>query len=238
MKKEPDHGSRTEGAAPPAEVQAWLNDLSEVERVAMAQTWSLAGLAQGAKVGAEAVEAASSRLWSVIDEREAVSPRRPDRPAVPRAESRRMRSIVQSLVVVLLVGGGVALGWVLGTRSPGLEGTGGEELTEFMILLRGGDFEGRSPAEQQRIVTELVAWAGALRQQGRFRAGDELADGGRVLVQEEGQVIGRTFTMPSDGIGGYFIIAARDYDEAIALASGCPQLDYGGSVELRQLVRR
>ncbi|MFB3133866.1 MAG: YciI family protein, partial [Rhodothermales bacterium] len=71
-----------------------------------------------------------------------------------------------------------------------------------------------------------------------FRAGDELADGGWVLVQEEGQVIGRTFTMPSDGIGGYFIIAARDYDEAIALASRCPQLDYGGSVELRQLVRR
>jgi len=236
MKKEPDHGSRTEEAAPPAEVQAWLNDLPEVERVAMAQTWSLAGLAQGAKVGAEAVEAASSRLWSIIDEREAV--RRPDRPTLPRARSRRMRLIVESLVVVLLVGGGVALGWVLGTRSPGLEETGGEELVEFMMLLRGGDFEGRSPAEQQRIVTELTAWAGALEQQGRFRAGDELADGGRVLAQEQGRVIDRSFTMPSDGIGGYFIIAARDYDEAIALASRCPQLDYGGSVELRQIVRR
>ena len=187
-------------------------------------------------MGAEAVEAASSRLWSIIDEREAVSP--PDRPTLPRAKSRRLRSIVQSLVVVLLVGGGVALGWVLGTRSPGVEGTGGEELVEFMILFRGGDFEGRSPAEQQRIVTELTAWAGALEQQGRFRAGDELADGGRVLAQEQGRVIDRTFTMPSDGIGGYFIIAARDYDEAIALASRCPQLDYGGSVELRQIVRR
>ncbi len=149
-----------------------------------------------------------------------------------------MPLIVQSLVVVLVVGGGVALGWVLGSRSSGLEGTGAEEWVEFMILLRGGDFEGRSPAEQQRIVTELTAWAGALEQQGRFRAGDELADGGRVLAQEQGRVIDRSFTMPSDGIGGYFIIAARDYDEAIALASRCPQLDYGGSVELRQIVRR
>jgi len=105
-----------------------------------------------------------------------------------------------------------------------------------MVWRRGGDVAEGSPEGMQRIVGECQAWAEDLQQAGQFLAGDELAEDGRVLAREQGQVITQTFAMGVTGIGGYFIISARDYDEAVAIASGSPQLDYGGTVEIRPIV--
>ena len=38
-------------------------------------------------------------------------------------------------------------------------------------------------------------------------------------------------------IGGYFIINAEDYDEAVALCEGYPDYDSGGSVIVRQVMK-
>src|SRR5215475_3418444 len=39
----------------------------------------------------------------------------------------------------------------------------------------------------------------------------------------------------STDLGGYSILSARDMDEALALARGCPHLQRGGGVEIGQL---
>ena len=36
-------------------------------------------------------------------------------------------------------------------------------------------------------------------------------------------------------IGGYWIVGASSYDEAVALAHDCPQLEFGGSIEVREV---
>ncbi len=36
-------------------------------------------------------------------------------------------------------------------------------------------------------------------------------------------------------VGGFFIIAAKDYEEACKIAQGCPHLKHYGRVEVRQI---
>ncbi len=41
---------------------------------------------------------------------------------------------------------------------------------------------------------------------------------------------------PSTVLGGYVVIKADGYDEAIGLAQGCPGLRYGGGIEVGETV--
>ena len=36
-------------------------------------------------------------------------------------------------------------------------------------------------------------------------------------------------------LGGYYMIEADTYDKAVELARDCPQLEYGGTIEVRQV---
>jgi hypothetical protein len=38
-----------------------------------------------------------------------------------------------------------------------------------------------------------------------------------------------------NAIGGYFLIRARDYQQAVSIAENCPHLRYGGTIEIRQI---
>jgi len=236
MMKDEREALRPEAPQPPADVRAWLATLPEAERAALEKTWHLAGLARP-NAAPDAV-AASDRFWTTLDAR-ARHPA-PDRQAL-RGSGMRLgrRPAAVVLAGLALVGLGVMLGWAMAGRAsaPGVPAPS-DDLSEFMVLLRGGDFDGRSPEEQQRIVAAFVAWAGTLQEAQRFRGGDELAHDGRVLLRDTGQVVERPWTLSPDEVGGYFIITARDYDEAVAIAKDCPQLDYGGIVEVRRIVQQ
>jgi hypothetical protein len=83
---------------------------------------------------------------------------------------------------------------------------GGVDVAKFMLLLhdRPKAFAGLSPAEMQQIVLKYVAWGRRLR--------------ARKLMVE----------------GGYYIVKAKDYDEALHLALDCPHVAYG-AIEVRQV---
>ncbi len=95
------------------------------------------------------------------------------------------------------------------------------------------------PPEQAAAITkEYVGWGDRLRAEGRLKAGEKLTfDAGRVLRPKGGRV------MTTDGpyaeskelLGGFFLIAAADYDEACRTAESCPHFKYGGSIEIRQI---
>jgi hypothetical protein len=48
-------------------------------------------------------------------------------------------------------------------------------------------------------------------------------------------VIDGPFTEATEVIGGYFVISAADYAEAIEISRDCPHLRYGGRIELREI---
>lgn len=105
----------------------------------------------------------------------------------------------------------------------------------FLILHDAADsvFSSLSPEEMQGVVSRYNAWAQSMAEQGRLRGGYKLEDGtGR-------QMVGRTvtdgpFPETKEVVGGVFVIAAANYDDAVALASTCPHLDFG-RIEVRRV---
>jgi hypothetical protein len=91
-------------------------------------------------------------------------------------------------------------------------------------------FGGLSPQEMQRIVEGYSRWTRGLARAKRIVDGHKLAPGtGRVLTRSRGRVTvtDRPHTESKELIGGFWIIQARDYDQAEQLCSDCPHLEHG-----------
>ena len=113
-------------------------------------------------------------------------------------------------------------------------------MTEFMLLLHEnpGDFADVSPDEIEKVIAEYVAWRGELAEAGRLVGGKKLRDeGGRWLRRENGdvRVIDGPFAEANEVIGGFFMVSAADYAEAVEICRSCPHLKYGGRIELREV---
>jgi hypothetical protein len=109
-------------------------------------------------------------------------------------------------------------------------------MAEFLLLVRGGDYENTSPEQMQKVVEEYMAWAKSLREQGNYKGGDGLRPTGRILSAKDGKVTDGPFVETKDAIGGYLLITAKDYDEAAQISRDCPGLKYGEMVEIREIM--
>jgi hypothetical protein len=111
-------------------------------------------------------------------------------------------------------------------------------MAQYTLMLRGESdsaFAKLSPAEMQAIVARYHTWAEGLGAAGKLAGSHKLYDGqGRVMRRNAGKVVvtDGPFTEGKEVIGGLFVIEAASYDEAIAIADGCPHLDFG-SIEVR-----
>ncbi|HEX8920306.1 MAG TPA: YciI family protein [Pyrinomonadaceae bacterium] len=112
---------------------------------------------------------------------------------------------------------------------------------EFMLVLRSAPEKSPSDSsgEVMQRVREYGNWAGQLRQQGVRASGERLKSEARVLRTTNGRaVVSETPAWTSaETIAGYFLIEARDYEQALKIAEGCPHLKYGGTIEVRQIAR-
>ena len=113
-------------------------------------------------------------------------------------------------------------------------------MAQFMLLLHESpnDFAGLSPEEIQRVVGEYTAWRERLAAEGRLAGGLKLKDeGGRRLTRNgDGvRVVDGPWAEAKEVVGGYFLIEAADYDEAVEISKGCPHLVYSQAIELRQV---
>ena len=107
----------------------------------------------------------------------------------------------------------------------------------FMLLLRGGvSNRDLSATELQEQIARYMNWIEKLRENGHFVAGEPLEETGKVLSGKNGSSItDGPFAESKEEIGGYFIIRARDFDEAVKLAQGCPIFVNNGTVEVRPI---
>jgi hypothetical protein len=101
----------------------------------------------------------------------------------------------------------------------------------FLILVKGGDRGTRSAEEQKAVVQDYVAWARSLRESGHLVSADELAAKSRVRTGKN-----QTGMERKASAGGYFLVNARDMDEALTLSRACPCLKHGGSAEVTAIV--
>lgn len=95
-----------------------------------------------------------------------------------------------------------------------------------------------TPEIIQGIIQKYSDWADSLQKSGHLVGLNKLReDPGKhiVGVGENRVVTDGPYAETKEIIGGYWIINAADYDEAVKLASGCPSLEFGSRVEVRQV---
>jgi hypothetical protein len=94
-------------------------------------------------------------------------------------------------------------------------------------------------AEQERLIGDHFAFAEELRRRGQYLAGEALQPVSTAVTVRVRD--GRTvmtdgpFAETKEQIGGFYLIEARDLNEAVALAARIPQPG-SGSVEVRPVL--
>jgi hypothetical protein len=90
-----------------------------------------------------------------------------------------------------------------------------------------------SPAEMQAMFAQWDAWKNKFKSQ-ILDLGDALKPDGKVL--KEGVVTDGPFVESKDVIGGYSIVSADSYEQAVSVARECPMVFVpGAQIEIREM---
>ena len=112
-------------------------------------------------------------------------------------------------------------------------------MPQYMLLLHdaGTMPPDLSPEDMQAIIQRYIDWRTKAAANGRKVEGHKLRDGeGRLLRGKVGapMITDGPYAEAKEIIGGLFMIEARDYNEAVKLASDCPHLEFG-TIEIREV---
>ncbi len=109
-------------------------------------------------------------------------------------------------------------------------------MAKFLFVYRdpaGADMQ-PSAEDIQAALAQWGAWLGKFAQKGNILdGGDGLKATGRVM-RCDGVVSDGPFVESKEVLGGYSIIQAETYEEALEVARECPCLMSGGSIEIRE----
>ena len=107
---------------------------------------------------------------------------------------------------------------------------------EKYMLIFHGQMDGQSPELMQEQMAKWMAWIEKLSSTNQYLGGEPLLPGGK-LVKGNKTVTDGPYTEGNEVVGGYFIVSAKDMDEAVQIAKECPDLEYGTSVQVREVMK-
>lgn len=115
-------------------------------------------------------------------------------------------------------------------------------MSEFVFLFRSDDASRReamgAPERAQRSMQKWLLWIRDLEAKGHLKdPGEPLDVEGRVVRGKDKLVTDGPYVEAKDIVLGFIVVEARDLTHAVELASGCPILSGGGSVEVRPVRR-
>ena len=113
-------------------------------------------------------------------------------------------------------------------------------MEKFMFIFNSGSDNGdlSSPEAMQAHMGKWMAWIEKLKKDNIYVSGEPLAPGGKLVGGTGGKsVTDGPYTEGKEIVGGFFIINANDYDEAVSIAKGFPDFDLGGTVQVRQVMK-
>ena len=110
-------------------------------------------------------------------------------------------------------------------------------MNQFMMIFRKEKKEEAQPTpeQMQAMFQSWQDWIGGIAAQGKFVSSDALGNSGRT-VNSAGPLTDGPYVEVKEMIGGYAIVKADTLDEAVSLADGCPILNIGGTVEVRDVM--
>src|SRR5690349_12635516 len=110
-------------------------------------------------------------------------------------------------------------------------------MEKFMLIFEGAQVKDNSPEAMQENMGKWMAWIEKLNAQERYVSGEPLMRGGKKITGNPKNVTDGPYTEGKEVVGGYFIINAKDIDEAVDLCKDYPDYDLGGSIQVRQVMK-
>ena len=111
-------------------------------------------------------------------------------------------------------------------------------MNEFALIFRN-DFQPEvkfSPVEMQVIMQQWQSWMGGMAARGQLaNSGNRLGGNGKTL-KPNNVVTNGPYAELKEMVSGYILIKADDIDAAAEIAKGCPILNVGGNVEVRNII--
>jgi hypothetical protein len=112
---------------------------------------------------------------------------------------------------------------------------------QYLLLIYGNEsqFDKMSSAEQKKIDQEYMEFSKSIAGSGHMRGGNELdriSKAKTVRVRQgKRSVLDGPFAETKEQLGGYYLVEAKDFDEAVALAARIPSARFG-SIEVRPII--
>jgi hypothetical protein len=113
-------------------------------------------------------------------------------------------------------------------------------MEKFLLLFRDSiaeetRFHELSPEAMQAEIAKWNTWIGGIAAQGKIISTEGLYPSGKMMAHAGTVVTDGPYTETKEIIGGFMLLHAADYAEAVELGKGCPSLYLGGTVEVRQV---
>lgn len=116
-------------------------------------------------------------------------------------------------------------------------------MAQYLLLLydNPANWTKFSPEEIQKAMAKYGAFREKLKDRKQWVAGQKLADEpGRVLRSKEGKIVATDgpYSETKEWLGGFFLIDVPNYNAAVEVSRECPHLEYGGTIEVREVDAR
>ncbi len=109
-------------------------------------------------------------------------------------------------------------------------------MAQFILIIREDLSKYPRPKQElDAIVAAHMKWAADLTKRGIFKDGNGIASDGRLLEMINGEIMVEPIRDVREGVGGYYIIEAKDLQAAIEIGKECPTFKDGDLLEVRPL---
>lgn len=112
-------------------------------------------------------------------------------------------------------------------------------MKEFALIFRLKDIADFKPSPEQ--MQERMNWLGSIAAQNKLvDKGNTLLPmpGSAKIVKPNNVVTDGPFTEIKEFISGYIVVKTEDIDEAVEIAKGNPVFKIGGTIEVREVLKR
>ena len=112
-------------------------------------------------------------------------------------------------------------------------------MAKYLLLLYNdpNGWKALSPDQVQQALQKFVAWRQKIVDQGIYLGSNKLSDDpGKVLRGfAQMRVTDGPYSETKEVLGGYFLIEAANYEDAVNKTKDCPGLEFGGTIEVREV---
>jgi hypothetical protein len=99
-----------------------------------------------------------------------------------------------------------------------------QKMKDFLLIIKteGSVWSDLSPEQLQKHMEHGTAYIGNLRKEGKLKNANPIDKGSRIVTESNGVMKDGPFNETKEVVAGYFLVTAKDIDEAVVIAKTNP----------------